>query len=106
MIRFFEQVGQVTKLILETLYYVICGEIDFKEVVKQMLALGVKSIPIVLTVSGFTGMVFSLQVSQEFELFWCCFINRTTSKFSCGTGVGSSIDGSGCSRQSRICNCC
>ena len=65
VIRFFEQVGQVTKLILETLYYVICGEIDFKEVVKQMLALGVKSIPIVLTVSGFTGMVFSLQVSQN-----------------------------------------
>lgn len=69
VIRFFEQVGQVTKLILETLYYVICGEIDFKEVVKQMLALGVQSIPIVLTVSGFTGMVFSLQVSQEFERF-------------------------------------
>lgn len=69
VMRLLEQVGQVTKLIIETLYYVIRGEIDFKEVVKQMLALGVKSIPIVLIVSGFTGMVFSLQVSQEFERF-------------------------------------
>lgn len=68
-VRFLEQVGQVTKLIFETFYFVIRGEIDPRETVKQMLALGVQSIPIVLIISGFTGMVFSLQVSQEFERF-------------------------------------
>ncbi len=67
--RFFESLGQLTQLIGETLYYVMRGDVEFRNTLKQMVALGVESIPIVFIISGFTGMVFSLQVSQEFQRF-------------------------------------
>ncbi len=63
------QIGRIGQMIGETLYYILSGRVNLKETFKQMTALGVESIPIVFVISGFTGMVFSLQVSQEFARF-------------------------------------
>jgi len=69
MIKFLERVGQVARLIVETVYYIFRGDVELKITVKQMVELGVKSIPLVLIINGFTGMVFSLQVAQELKAF-------------------------------------
>ncbi len=69
MIKFFERIGSLARLLLETLYYIFRGDVEFKSTVNQMVALGVKSIPLVLVISGFTGMVFSLQIAGELERF-------------------------------------
>lgn len=67
--RWLEQIGQLGQMIGETLYHLAIGNVDLRDTLKQMVTLGVDSIPIVLVISGFTGMVFSLQVSQEFDRF-------------------------------------
>ncbi len=64
-----ERVGQLGQMVGETLYHLAIGNVDLRDTLKQMVALGVESIPIVLIIAGFTGMVFSLQVSQEFDRF-------------------------------------
>ena len=69
MIRFFENVGQIARLIMESIYHIFRGEVEFKNTAQQMVGLGVRSIPLVLIISGFTGMVFSLQVAQELKRF-------------------------------------
>ncbi len=69
MIGFLERIGSITRLLVETLYYVIRGDVEFRPTINQMVALGVKSIPLVLVISGFTGMVFSLQVAKTLESF-------------------------------------
>lgn len=69
MKTFLERLGQLTLLVFETLYYIVTGKVELKPTIKQMVALGVESLPIACIISGFTGMVFSLQVSQEFDKF-------------------------------------
>lgn len=69
MIKFLEKVGQTTHMVGETIYHILRGNIDLNNTVKQMVALGVQSLPLVLIINCFTGMVFSLQVAQEFDRF-------------------------------------
>ena len=69
MIKFFENVGKIARLIAESIYHVVRGDVEFKNTTQQMVSLGVRSIPLVLIISGFTGMVFSLQVAQELKRF-------------------------------------
>lgn len=69
MIKFLERIGSITQLILQTVYFIFRGQAESKNTAKQMVSLGVRSIPLVLIISGFTGMVFSLQVAQELERF-------------------------------------
>lgn len=66
---FLAAIGRVGGLLGETVYYVLRGDVDLRDTIRQMTALGVESLPIVFVISGFTGMVFSLQVSQEFARF-------------------------------------
>lgn len=69
IIRRIERLGRVAQLIGETLALLLRGRIDRRETLNHMVNLGVDSLPLVLVVSGFTGMVFSFQVSQEFSRF-------------------------------------
>lgn len=69
MIKLLEKIGGIARLIFETLSYIIRGKVSLKSTANQMVALGVQSIPLVLIICGFTGMVFSLQVAQELEKF-------------------------------------
>ena len=69
MIKLLERIGEVARLIFETIYYIIRGDVEVRSTAKQMVELGVRSIPLVLVINGFTGMVFSLQVAQELKSF-------------------------------------
>lgn len=69
MIKLLERIGEVARLIFETIYYIIRSDVEVRSTAKQMVELGVRSIPLVLVINGFTGMVFSLQVAQELKSF-------------------------------------
>ncbi len=64
-----ERLGRTAQLIGATFSLLLRGRIDRRELVHHMVTLGVDSLPLILVVSGFTGMVFSFQVSQEFNRF-------------------------------------
>lgn len=67
IIKRLERLGRMAQLLVETFSLLLRGRIDWREVFSHMVSLGVDSLPLVLLISGFTGMVFSFQVSQEFS---------------------------------------
>ncbi|HOJ78718.1 MAG TPA: ABC transporter permease [Bacillota bacterium] len=62
-------VGKVCNLFLQSCSAIINNTIFWKNTIDQMDAVGVKSLPIVLIISTFTGMVFSLQIAKVFATF-------------------------------------
>lgn len=61
--------GAITDLFLRSFKSIILNRIFWKNAYIQMESIGVKSTPIVLTFSVFTGMVFSLQLAKIFATF-------------------------------------
>lgn len=76
----FEQVGRTTLLILEeigemmiltgqTISHMLRGRFHIKDVMSQMVRVGIDSIPAGLVTAAFVGMVFAVQIAQEFAKF-------------------------------------
>lgn len=61
--------GEVSQLYLKSLRSILSGTIFWKNTLIQMELIGVNSLPIVLIISTFTGMVFSLQIARIFASF-------------------------------------
>lgn len=61
--------GEIIQLYLRSFKAVFCGTIFWKNTWAEMESIGVKSLPIVLIISAFTGMVFSLQIAIIFATF-------------------------------------
>jgi len=61
--------GKLSQMFLNSLAAVFRNTIFWKNTFMQMEAIGVKSFPIVLIISTFTGMVFSLQIAKIFATF-------------------------------------
>jgi phospholipid/cholesterol/gamma-HCH transport system permease protein len=61
--------GAISQLYLRSLRSILSNQIFWKNAFIQMEVIGVKSLPIVLTISVFTGMVFSLQIAKIFATF-------------------------------------
>jgi phospholipid/cholesterol/gamma-HCH transport system permease protein len=61
--------GELSQLYLRSLRSILRNQIFWKNAFIQMEGIGVKSLPIVLTISLFTGMVFSLQIAKIFATF-------------------------------------
>ena len=61
--------GEACLLYLKSLKSLIAGTIFWKNTFHQMEMIGLKSLPIVLIISAFTGMVFSLQIAKIFATF-------------------------------------
>ncbi|HEX6161595.1 MAG TPA: ABC transporter permease [Thermoanaerobaculia bacterium] len=66
-IKLFEQTGLWFDALLKTLLWAFRPPYDFKEVLRQMVRLGVDSIPVVFLTTMFTGMVLALQTFSGFE---------------------------------------
>jgi phospholipid/cholesterol/gamma-HCH transport system permease protein len=64
-----EDTGKLNHLITRTFQSVLQNTIFWKNTLIQMESIGVKSLPIVLIISVFTGMVFSLQIAKIFATF-------------------------------------
>jgi phospholipid/cholesterol/gamma-HCH transport system permease protein len=69
MINFLSHFGRFVQLFFDSARSVWQGTIFWKNTFVQMELIGVKSLPIVLIIAGFTGMVFSLQIAKIFAAF-------------------------------------
>lgn len=64
-----EETGRMCILLYHTLRHMVVPPYEMKNVVKQMLEIGVMSVPVVLITAVFTGMVLALQTFTGFKRF-------------------------------------
>lgn len=64
-----EEVGDISLLTLQTLYYALKGNFSGKDMLMQMVRVGVDSIPVAVVTAAFVGMVFAVQIASEFMKF-------------------------------------
>lgn len=69
VINFTAGTGQVLLLLASTITHIFTPPLEVRTVIKQMLEVGVKSIPVVLVTGMFTGMVLALQSYTGFKRF-------------------------------------
>ena len=69
VIGFFEEFGSVTILSQKVLQIVFAGKIHVKNTYEQMVRIGIESLPVALITAFFVGMVFALQIANEFTKF-------------------------------------
>jgi phospholipid/cholesterol/gamma-HCH transport system permease protein len=68
-IHFTTETGRVLLLLYQTLRLMLVPPFDLGNIVKQMLEVGVKSVPVVIVTGLFTGMVLALQTFTGFKRF-------------------------------------
>jgi phospholipid/cholesterol/gamma-HCH transport system permease protein len=68
-LQVFEEVGRFFYILYTTIYWGFRRPFDGKEWVRQMVRVGVNSIPVVGLTAMFTGMVMALQTYRGFERF-------------------------------------
>ncbi|KPK45442.1 MAG: ABC transporter permease [Nitrospira bacterium SM23_35] len=69
VIRFAENFGRILILLFLTIKQLLFPPYEIRNTVKQMLEIGVRSLPVVLITAIFTGMVFALQTFTGFKRF-------------------------------------
>jgi len=69
VLRFFEDTGRVSALLVSTLAGLVALPRYLGEVVKQMFGLGVGSLPLVALVAVFTGAVTAVQAAYQLQGF-------------------------------------
>ncbi|MEW6054693.1 MAG: ABC transporter permease [Nitrospirota bacterium] len=69
VIRFAEELGKILILLFLSLQQLFLPPYEVRNTFKQMLEIGVRSLPVVLITAIFTGMVFALQTFTGFKRF-------------------------------------
>ncbi|MFN3395868.1 MAG: MlaE family ABC transporter permease [Thermodesulfovibrionales bacterium] len=69
IIRFTEEMGSILLLLCSTLRHLILPPLDLRNILRQMLEMGIRSLPVVLITAIFTGMVLALQTYTGFKRF-------------------------------------
>jgi phospholipid/cholesterol/gamma-HCH transport system permease protein len=69
VIRFAEELGRILILLFLSLKQLFIPPYEIRNTFKQMLEIGVRSLPVVLITAIFTGMVFALQTYTGFKRF-------------------------------------
>lgn len=69
IINFAVQLGSILLLVFSTIKQVVLPPFELRNIFKQMLEIGVRSLPVVLITAVFTGMVFALQTYTAFKRF-------------------------------------
>jgi phospholipid/cholesterol/gamma-HCH transport system permease protein len=69
VLRALGEIGRFVQLLFRTASWTVRPPYDFPEVVKQMVRVGVDSIPVVFLTGLFTGMVIALQTYTGFARF-------------------------------------
>ncbi|MBP2674311.1 MAG: transporter permease [Deltaproteobacteria bacterium] len=64
-----QDLGAVSTLFLQVITWTVRRPFEFRNIIKQMEEVGVRSIPVVLVTATFTGMVLALQSFAGFERF-------------------------------------
>ncbi|MFN3479956.1 MAG: MlaE family ABC transporter permease [Thermodesulfovibrionales bacterium] len=69
IIRFTEEMGSILLLLCSTLRHLVLPPLDMRNILRQMLEMGIRSLPVVLITAIFTGMVLALQTYTGFKRF-------------------------------------
>jgi phospholipid/cholesterol/gamma-HCH transport system permease protein len=69
IIKFADETGRILILLFSTLKQMILPPYEIRNIIKQMLEIGVMSVPVVLITAIFTGMVLALQTYTGFKRF-------------------------------------
>jgi phospholipid/cholesterol/gamma-HCH transport system permease protein len=93
IISFSEEFGRILLLLLSTLKQMMLRPFEIKNTVKQMLEIGVKSLPVVLVTAIFTGMVFALQTYTGFKRFGAADLVGTVVALSMTRELGPVLTG-------------
>ena len=67
--KFIEEIGNIFLLFLQTIKWSLRPPLGFRNILKQMEEVGVRSIPVVLITAVSTGMVLALQSHTGFKRF-------------------------------------
>lgn len=67
--KFIEEIGKIFLLFLQTIKWSLRPPLGFRNILKQMEEVGVRSIPVVLITAVSTGMVLALQSHTGFKRF-------------------------------------
>ena len=65
----FEEVGRFFTILVKAARWTVRGPFEGRQLVKQMVQVGVDSVPVVFLTSMFTGMVLALQTFSGFQRF-------------------------------------
>lgn len=69
IIRFTGEMGNILILFSSTIKQTAALPVEVRNIFRQMLEIGVRSMPVVLITGAFTGMVFALQTYTAFKRF-------------------------------------
>ena len=69
VVKFCSELGNIFILLLKSVVWVFRPPLQLRLIAQQMEEFGVRSLPVVLIIGAFTGMVFSLQSYQGFQRF-------------------------------------
>lgn len=69
LIRFSEELGRILILLFLTIKQLFLPPLEIKSTFRQMVEIGIRSLPVVLITAIFTGMVFALQTYTGFKRF-------------------------------------
>ncbi|MBI5188316.1 MAG: ABC transporter permease [Nitrospirae bacterium] len=69
IMSFAEELGRILFLLYSTLKQMVLLPFEIRNTFKQMLEVGIRSLPVVLITAIFTGMVFALQTFTGFKRF-------------------------------------
>ena len=69
IINALEETGNITILSLQTLLYSFRGIFNYRDLLAQMVRVGVDSFPVAVVTAAFVGMVFAVQIASEFVKF-------------------------------------
>lgn len=69
IVRFSEGLGQLLILLYLSFTHMVRPPFEIRNTFKQMLEIGVRSLPVVMVTAIFTGMVFALQTYTGFKRF-------------------------------------
>jgi phospholipid/cholesterol/gamma-HCH transport system permease protein len=69
ILKFAERVGEISTFMAKTLRWTFHFPVELRLIFKQMEEIGVRSLPVVVITTSFTGMVFALQSYAGFKRF-------------------------------------
>ncbi|MBI4690270.1 MAG: ABC transporter permease [Nitrospirae bacterium] len=90
---FTEELGRIILLVCSTMKQIISPPAEFKNTSKQMVEIGIKSMPVVLITAVFTGMVLALQSYTGFKRFNAEFLVGTVVALSVTRELGPVLTG-------------
>jgi phospholipid/cholesterol/gamma-HCH transport system permease protein len=68
-IVFFQDIGEMTLLLLQSIKGAFSRKLNLKNTFEQMVRIGNDSLPVTLITAFFVGMVFAVQIANEFTKF-------------------------------------